>query len=47
VQFRGEITPDQGEEFTDLLRTELTRDGDKKEAWGMGMARVIAVANMT
>lgn len=46
LRFRGEITSEQAEQFTDLLRKELTRDGNKKDAWGMGVARVIAVANM-
>lgn len=46
MEFRGKLAKGAAEEFVDLVRKELTADGDKKEAWGMGIARVIAVAQL-
>ena len=46
ITFDGETTASRMDYFTSQLRSELTKDGDKKEAWGMGTSRVIAVANM-
>ena len=44
IQFKGLLPDDRAaERFADLLTEELTAKGDRREAWGMGVARVVAM----